>query len=51
MFNDREYVESIKERFPEGTHIVLDHMGNDPRPIEPGTKGIVIHVDDIGTYG
>lgn len=49
MFNDREYVESIKERFPEGTHIVLDHMGNDPRPIEPGTKGIVIHVDDIGT--
>ena len=24
-------------------------MGDDPRPIDPGTKGTVIHVDDIGT--
>ena len=24
-------------------------MCNDPRPIDPGTKGTVIHVDDIGT--
>ena len=49
MFNNREYVESIKRCFPEGTHIVLDHMGDDPRPVEAGTKGVVLHVDDIGT--
>lgn len=49
MFNDRDYVESIKRRYPSGTRIVLDRMGDDPRPIDPGTKGTVIHVDDIGT--
>ena len=49
MFNNRDYVESIKRRFPEGTRIVLDRMGDDPRPIASGTKGTVIRVDDIGT--
>ena len=49
MFNDREYVESLKRRYPAGTKIVLDCMGDDPRPIEPGTRGTVIAVDDIGT--
>ena len=49
MFNDREYVESLKRRFPDGTRIVLDQMGDDPCPIESGTKGTVLHVDDIGT--
>ena len=49
MFNDREFAESMKLRYPEGTRIVLDRMGDDPRPIPPGTKGTVIHVDDIGT--
>ena len=49
MFNDGEFAESMKLRYPEGTRIVLDRMGDDPRPIPPGTKGTVIHVDDIGT--
>jgi len=49
VFTNREYVESLKRRFPVGTKIVLDRMGDDPRPIEPGTKGTVIAVDDIGT--
>lgn len=48
MFDDG-YTEEIKERFPVGTRIVLDYMSDDPRPIEPGTKGTVIHVDDLGT--
>lgn len=42
-------MESLKRRYPAGTKIVLDHMGDDPRPIKPGTKGTVIAVDDIGT--
>ena len=49
MFLDEEIVNDIKERFPEGTRIVLDYMGEDPHPIEPGTRGTVRHVDDIGT--
>lgn len=49
MFNDRDYVESIKRRYPSGTRIVLDRMGDDLRPIDTGTKGTVLHVDDIGT--
>ena len=49
MFMDREFVQYIKEKYPVGTRIVLDHMGEDPHPIPPGTKGTVRIVDDIGT--
>jgi len=49
MFVDEKMVERMKEKYPEGTRIVLDRMGDDPRPIPPGTKGTVVHVDDIGT--
>ncbi len=49
MFLDREYVQDLKQRYPAGTRIMLDRMGNDPRPIEPGTKGTVRIVDDAGT--
>ena len=33
MFVDEKLVQGMKERFPEGTRIVLDHMGDDPRPM------------------
>ena len=49
MDYSRKRIESIKQRYPEGTRICVDSMGDDPRPIEPGTKGTVIWVDDIGT--
>ena len=51
MFNfpSKREVEDIKARFPVGSRIVLDYMGDAPRPIEPGTKGTVRTVDDIGT--
>lgn len=38
-----------KEAYPPGTRIVLLRMGSDPRPVEPGTRGSVKAVDDIGT--
>ena len=46
---DERTVERIKRAYPEGTRIQLDQMGDDPNPIEPGTKGTVDFVDDIGT--
>ena len=48
MFVDEKMVERIKAQYPAGTKIVLDRMGDDPRPIPPGTQGTVVHVDDIG---
>ena len=49
MDYNRRRIESIKQRYPEGTRICVDSMGDDPRPIESGTKGTVLWVDDIGT--
>ena len=42
-------VELLRQRYPEGTRICVDRMGNDPDPIPSGTKGTVEFVDDIGT--
>ena len=47
--NDREFVKYIKNRYPAGTRIELYSMGDDPRPIESGTRGTVRVVDDMGT--
>ena len=49
MFVDEKLVQRMKEQYPVGTRIVLDQMGDDPRPIPPGTKGTVRIVDDMGT--
>ena len=49
MFPSQEEVKRIREKYPVGTTIILDHMGNDPHPIPDGTKGTVQHVDDAGT--
>ena len=45
----RQMAEMNKKLYPPGTRIELLSMGNDPRPIEPGTKGTVDLVDDMGT--
>lgn len=44
-----ELAEKLKAEYPSGTRIVLEAMGNDPRPIESGTRGTVDHVDDLAT--
>ena len=49
MIYEEELVQRIKDTYPEGARIVLDHMGDDPHPIPPGTKGTVRIVDDLGT--
>ena len=45
----RRKAEYLKKAYPPGTRIVLNSMGDDPRPIESGTRGTVKVVDDIGT--
>lgn len=45
----RNRAEYLKKAYPTGTRIVLNSMGNDPGPVESGTRGTVAVVDDIGT--
>lgn len=42
-------VQRYKETYPPGTRIMLLGMGNDPNPVEIGTRGTVKFVDDTGT--
>lgn len=44
---NRERVGEIKALYPEGTKVELVYMADRYAPKE-GTKGTVIHVDDIG---
>lgn len=45
----RELVDYYKKNYPKGTRVQLDRMGNDPMPVESGTRGTVVSVDDMGT--
>lgn len=49
MAMSRGRVEFYKVHYPAGTRVQLDSMGDDPRPVPPGTKGTVVAVDDMGT--
>ena len=49
MYYNKENVERLRQRYPEGTRICLDRMNDDPFPVESGTLGRVDHVDDAGT--
>ena len=45
----KETLQTLRERFPAGTRVELVHMDDPYNPIEPGTKGTVEYVDDMGT--
>ena len=47
VYNEKK-VELLRQRYPEGTRICLDHM-KDICPVESGTCGQVQFVDDAGT--
>ena len=46
---ERRFAQRMKDNYPPGTRIMLLQMGDDPRPIEPNTRGTVAVVDDMGT--
>ena len=48
MIYDKNKAELLRQRYPEGTRICLDHM-EDLCPVESGTRGEVQFVDDAGT--
>ena len=49
MYIDKNLVQRMKDMYKPGTRIELEFMGDDPRPIPPGTRGTVRIVDDMGT--
>ena len=48
MYYNKENVERLRQRYPEGTRICVDSM-DDYCPIESGTCCTVEFVDDAGT--
>lgn len=48
MFMTEKQVERIRNQYPPGMRICCDGMPDDPRPIESGTLGTVVGVDDAG---
>ena len=36
---ERRFTQRMKDNYPPGTRIMLLQMGDDPRPIEPNTRG------------
>lgn len=45
--NDRQ-LQSLRERYPTGTRIRLNHMDDPFAPVPDGTVGEVQYVDDAG---
>lgn len=48
-FPSREIVESVRKRYPIGCRVELISMNDPYTKIQPGDKGTVSSVDDIGT--
>ena len=48
MFMTEKQVEMLCKQYPTGTRLCCDGMPDDPRPIEIGTLGTVVGVDDAG---
>ena len=48
MFMTQKQVEMLRKQYPPGTRLCCDEMPDDPRPIESGTLGTVVGVDDAG---
>ena len=50
-FPSRSQVDFTRSCYPPGTRIVLSRMNDPFSPVEPGTRGTVRYVDDVGQIG
>lgn len=48
MFMKQSQVEQIRQQYPPGTRIRLNHMDDPYAPVPPGTEGVVSMIDDNG---
>lgn len=47
---DTDFINALRERYPAGSRITLNHMNDPYHPVEPGTNGTLKHIDDMGTF-
>ncbi len=50
MIFNKARVDALREQYPPGTRIKLEHM-SDPYPVEAGTGGTIRFIDDAGQIG
>ncbi len=48
QFPNERQLKALRERYPAGTRIRLNHMDDPYAPVPPGTTGSVAYVDDAG---
>lgn len=48
---ERNFAQRMKNNYPVGTRIELISMDDPYAPVEPGMRGTVAYVDDIGQLG
>ena len=50
MFTSEKMVKFLQEKYPPGTRIRLVSMDDPYAPIDPGTEGTLVCVDDAGQF-
>ena len=48
QFPNERQLQALRERYPAGTHIRLNHMDDPYAPVPDGTVGEVQYIDDAG---